>query len=275
MQRSKISLAIATLGIVGTAMSHQASAGTVATAGGGNGDLILAVTDTTTGATFYQDLSNTPALTGTTPGALSTMTPTTAKSFSINDALDTNYTSLVTEAGGTSGLEFAVIAGANGPSSFAGANVNSYLTSSGTAKYTSTTITNTNLGNFNLIDQNVVNPLNSSGTESANNSFYFSSTSGGPLYSSASGLWKWNGKTSINTIAPVGTALSNLYYLTGSGSSGHAAATLLGTAEFNAGVFTFTAAGGGSAVPLPAAIWLLGSGLAGLVGIGRRRSLAA
>lgn len=32
---------------------------------------------------------------------------------------------------------------------------------------------------------------------------------------------------------------------------------------------------GGSSVPLPAAAWLLGSGLLGLVGIGRRRSVAA
>ncbi len=29
-----------------------------------------------------------------------------------------------------------------------------------------------------------------------------------------------------------------------------------------------------TAVPLPAAVWLLGSGLLGLVGVGRRRSIA-
>jgi len=31
---------------------------------------------------------------------------------------------------------------------------------------------------------------------------------------------------------------------------------------------------GGTVTPIPAAIWLLGSGLAGLVGIGRRKQVA-
>ena len=96
---------------------------------------------------------------------------------------------------------------------------------------------------------------------------------GSPVYSQTSGLWTWNGKTSINTIASVGTTPSNLYFLTGTGSTGHATPTLEGTATFNGGLFTFTS-NNVSAVPLPAAFWLLGSGLAGLVGVGRRRRSA-
>jgi hypothetical protein len=40
------------------------------------------------------------------------------------------------------------------------------------------------------------------------------------------------------------------------------------------GDLTYTIAGV-SAVPLPAAVWLLGSGLLGLAGIGRRKKAAA
>jgi hypothetical protein len=41
------------------------------------------------------------------------------------------------------------------------------------------------------------------------------------------------------------------------------------------GDVTFTVPGGAAPVPLPAAIWLLGSGLLGFAGIGRRRAAAA
>ena len=40
------------------------------------------------------------------------------------------------------------------------------------------------------------------------------------------------------------------------------------------GTLSAAATGGGSEVPVPAAVWLLGSGLAGLAGIGRRRKAA-
>jgi len=260
MQRTKISIAIASLGVVGLALSHQASAA-VATAASGNGDLLLVVTDTTTGATFYQDLGK----------SVSQMLPSNNASFSVGVGGDSNYAALLAQQG-MDQLDFAVIAGAYGASAPLG-GANDYLTTSGTQTYGPSTITNSNLQNWNLINQNVYNPLTSA-TESASGSFYFSPGSGGPLYSSTSGLWTWNGKTSINTIAPVGTTASNLFFLTGSGLSGHATPTLEGTATFNSGVFTFTS-NNTSAVPLPAAVWLLGSGLAGLIGVGRRRSSAA
>lgn len=43
----------------------------------------------------------------------------------------------------------------------------------------------------------------------------------------------------------------------------------------SAGQLTYTVAGAVSEVPVPAALWLFGSGLLGLVGIGRRKSVAA
>jgi len=206
------------------------------------------------------------------------MTPTTNASFVSDVHLDANYQALVTEAGtGPTAhqLLFAVVGGANGASAPGGAN--DYLTTSGPQVYGPNTLTNANLRNFNLIDQNILSPLNGV-TESANKTFYIdpNNTVGGPTtptYAQSTGLWTWNGKTGINTVLNVGTP-QNFFYLTGTGTLGHATPTLEGTMSFSGGVLTFTSNNTGAPVPLPAAVWLLGSGLAGLVGVGRRRRSA-
>ena len=73
---------------------------------------------------------------------------------------------------------------------------------------------------------------------------------------------------SITAVTPLGTDV-NLYAITG--NTVKAAAGQL----YTAGLVTMTATGTleeVGPVPLPAAVWLLGSGLLGLVGVGRRRS---
>jgi hypothetical protein len=64
----------------------------------------------------------------------------------------------------------------------------------------------------------------------------------------------------------------NMYALTGNGNLGQSQSYLLGSN------LTLDASGklsvGGTAVPLPAAVWLFGSGLLGLIGVGRRRAAA-
>jgi hypothetical protein len=63
-----------------------------------------------------------------------------------------------------------------------------------------------------------------------------------------------------------------LYGLTTNGTSGHnAIAYDLGEVSFNGTTLSFT--GNVLATPLPAAAWLFGSGLLGLLGIGRRRDI--
>lgn len=71
---------------------------------------------------------------------------------------------------------------------------------------------------------------------------------------------------------------ANLYDLTGSGTGNGKLATYTveGTASLSSSGLTLVGpsgggGGGGSPVPLPAAVWLLGSGLLGLTGVARRK----
>jgi hypothetical protein len=73
-----------------------------------------------------------------------------------------------------------------------------------------------------------------------------------------------------NTAINLGSS-SQLYALTGNGKNNTAQVYLASeTVELTANG-TLESVGGVAPVPLPAAIWLLGSGLLGLAGIGRRR----
>ncbi len=68
----------------------------------------------------------------------------------------------------------------------------------------------------------------------------------------------------------------NVYGFSSTGTqTGSTADFLLGTASFNAatGILSFTGESGGPTLPLPAGAWLFGSGLLGLMGIGRRRKV--
>jgi hypothetical protein len=76
---------------------------------------------------------------------------------------------------------------------------------------------------------------------------------------------------SFGGLVNAGTS-TNLYVFTGSGGANNNITRLyqaLDVTLSTAGVLTIN--GGGTQVPLPAAVWLLGSGLAGLGAIGRRR----
>ncbi len=74
-----------------------------------------------------------------------------------------------------------------------------------------------------------------------------------------------------NDLESFGTSYQ-LFGFTGNGGTGTLQSYILGTASLAAnGLLTITGNTSSSPVPLPAAVWLFGSGLMGLVGVSRRR----
>jgi hypothetical protein len=66
-----------------------------------------------------------------------------------------------------------------------------------------------------------------------------------------------------------------LYGVTGNGGTGVVQSYILGSVALDAtGKLTFTGNSSTTPVPIPAAVWLFGSGLMGLVGVSRRRKTA-
>jgi hypothetical protein len=100
-------------------------------------------------------------------------------------------------------------------------------------------------------------------------------TSGVWDFTNTSGTAYWDGGATSNGNL-IGSA-ENLYYVTAGTPANTAtkvAYTLEGTASLSASGLTITAAnsgGGTTTTPLPAAVWLLGSGLLGLTGVARRK----
>jgi hypothetical protein len=96
-----------------------------------------------------------------------------------------------------------------------------------------------------------------------------------------SGIWDLNTPSGVsawyNNGPLTGNVLGgsqNLYYVTGGGSTAAKVAySNIGTASLAANGLTLAGSGGSGPppVPLPAAVWLLGSGLLGLAGVARRK----
>ena len=79
----------------------------------------------------------------------------------------------------------------------------------------------------------------------------------------------------INDVGSLNNSAITLYGMTGNGTTLAVQTYILGTASVAAnGTLTLTGNGTTSPVPLPAAVWLFGSGLLGLVGVSRRRKAA-
>jgi hypothetical protein len=97
------------------------------------------------------------------------------------------------------------------------------------------------------------------------------STTGGTPASSKYGIF---GNTSDDRATAIGSSIA-LYGLTGNNGTGTVESYILGSAKLGSdGTLTLTGNTTTAPVPLPAAVWLFGSGLMGLVGVSRRRKAA-
>jgi len=246
----------------------------------GDGSLMFFLTDTVTHQTYTAVLSEDvnsyfSAGQATTPppvGGVVNIVNGDAN-FSLNLTSDSAYNSFVSGAGSHT-LNWGIIGGA-----YTGASALSHrptgieriITTTSTpanilgvpeAGFTGGVATNINQDVTTLNDSLHLNGANSGvngvfGTaDSANNANF-------DLYGTL---------VSQGGLVPGGSAIT-LYGLSGNGGgTGNALAYNLGTASFSGGTLSFT--GNGNTVPLPAAVWLFGSGLVGLAGISRRRRSA-
>jgi hypothetical protein len=144
------------------------------------------------------------------------------------------------------------------------ANNGSTLTSMGTALYDQINSINSTLGN---VGSSLLGTI-----DNANGGTGFNPQA------LAADLSNWGGATANVAQTGLGSK-ATLYALTAGGqaitSNSTTTAELTVSLTSNGLVYSALGGGGGTVTPLPAAVWLLGSGLLGLAGVGRRKSKAA
>ncbi len=282
--KTAIQIALAGAALVGGAAQAQIITNTPATAGGS--DLVLFVSDLTTGKYFAQDLGNPLDSVYSkskvqSDGVLHTDgTFSLPSSFSQTDAL---LGSFLASNSSSDNVEYSVLA-ADHTSTTSGLGSQRFLlttphdlTGGNPVGSQQPFFTNGNVNTaatgLNSLVKFVNNNYGTSNTSSL--SGWGDSTAQGTVSQGKNAPLSWI-STSLGNGAAIGTAQNLFLFATnGAGLSSAANTYVGGTVNINsAGVITYTAPAT-SPVPLPAAVWLFGSGLLGLIGVGRRRSVAA
>jgi hypothetical protein len=265
--------------VAGALMAGYATAQAQALPSTGSSDLWLFVSDQAANTTFAEDTgisisSLLPAPYNATAGTLNT-SKTAGISLAASTALS-NYISAANSAGHA--LEWAVLGdqypsiGPQDPSNrVPGAAIAVFDTPASLATANSKAAALTN-GNVSTIG---------GGLEGDLQTILSTYTAGGSVYAlhdpnlSIWGETTGNNAGSTNLYGQgadqAGLALggvANLYGLTGNNNAGKEQSYLLSTN------LTLSSTGNLSSVPLPAAVWLFGSGLLGLIGVGRRKAAA-
>jgi hypothetical protein len=248
----------------------------------GNADLWVFVTDPGASDTFAWDTGI--SLNSLTPSTLST----TAKATTTTDPVTINaqssaLASFIASSTDGSALQWAVEgvqytgsspAADKAPGSFVG------VASQNVGAANISALKQGALGIWGQAFQGDVAYLSQTYTPgSGGSSYLFSAGSAGGNVWGAGGNNNSGGSTNLYGQGPtqagtgIGTAES-LYLLTGSNSTLTAVESYtLGADDLTLSANgTLATAGGTSPVPLPAAVWLFGSGLLGLMGVGRRRA---
>jgi hypothetical protein len=240
-------------------------------------DLILVVENLTTNATYALDtgisidsiLPTGSLVKGTSlgtsiPGLSETInaSPALQAFLAANPAAGDGWT---VEAGQFNGGGTA--SSTNGNSNALGAAKMIFTSNLGTAA--NGVVSGLNLTNLVAFENGINNDLNTGGLLNALTTG--TETTGSGLYPGPA--QQKYGLIGAPDMSVLGGTAQQLFGFTGSASAGVLTSYILGTATLDAsGNLTF--ATNVSAVPLPAAVWLFGSGLMGLVGVSRRRKAA-
>jgi hypothetical protein len=247
----------------------------------GSADLWVYVTDPGAQDTFAVDtgisLSSLQPASYTTGAKLVNDSSDASANFSVTSAALAAFVSSSSDPSAlTFGLEGVQYNGnyANAAAETAGADVGVFSAATTTA---AGSVTNMNFTNMKVLAPGYngdVNYLVNNGYTQGGSAFSFSNgTTTGNVWGAGSG--NTGGSTNLYGQGPTQSGLAlgtaaNLYDLTGNGTTSNLQSYLLGTVTVSAnGTITNIAP---APVPLPAAVWLLGSGLLGLFGVGRRRA---
>jgi hypothetical protein len=258
-------IAAISLGAAAVGASAQAS---IALPSSGNGELVLLVTNTTTGDVYARGLSVTlDNIVTQTTTATATAGSVNAVSYSL--AAPVTHDGALTTFLGTAGGVFTwnVLAGDNTGST---AGLRRYaLTSQIDLAATSSAVpVNTGIGNLGAAENTFLTTVN--GFLPAGNGTSAVIAAANLDYTLADNFFNVSPGSTASNLG----ATANFYVLSNtSGNSSKASLFVLnGLTLSSVGDLSSVSV---SSVPVPAAVWLMGSGLAGLFGIGRRRKLAA
>jgi hypothetical protein len=272
----KLSLAIK-LALAGSTLLAASAYADVATPVTGNGELVLFVRDNTTNTTYGRGLGvNTlDVLPQTTVTANQPYTAPVATGYQLSTlAPDANLVAFLGGTHANDNFTWAVEGGKNGtgiaPGSF------TYITTTHIDLSTGTTVTNANLATVYPGLTSTYNALNGQIASGVIGDKASTAAGRDGQWGNIPGNDNWYGVGPDTSGTLVGSA-QNFYGLTTAGTTKSSPAEVFVLNQLTLGKDgTLTAAGGGGApVPLPAAVWLLGSGLLGLFGVGRRRNAAA
>ncbi len=287
----KLILAGATLASVGVA-NAAGPISAVGTAAGGS-DLVLFVTDTSNNQMFVQDLGvNVDSLGVTQASVASDVAAGNGYSVGVNGTIG-NLNNPV----GTNGVDSALASflttnsGGNFVYGILGTSIGNGTAGAGQQRQVSTldvspTSALAGTGNAGQLFFGEPQTLDAASAAQSVNTFFGTvntGNQGGTPYGASSG----NGAQAASTLGlPNDYALGSSVYLyeittTGNtGVNGSGDANIYGSSEAITVSATGVISGFNSAsttppVPLPAAVWLFGSGILGLFGIGRRRATAS